>query len=99
MGRPLRTVTDVLRRQGVEIRKQYSTIDVAPAEMARLYRAGESVRRIAEKMGVSKSTVGKLLSSAGVPLRSKRDAARSRNLREAGLQQEIHSENPAQLRA
>jgi len=74
-GRPLRTVTDVLRRHGIEIRKQYRRTEANPAEIARLYRAGESVRKIAEKLGVSKSTVGKYLANAGVPLRSRSEAA------------------------
>lgn len=74
-GRPLRTVTDVLRRHGVEIRRQFRRVDVDCSEIERLYRSGWSIRRIAEKLGVSKSTVSKNLASAGVALRSKSEAA------------------------
>lgn len=81
-GRPLRTVTDVLRRHGVEIRKQFSRVDMDSSEIERLYRAGWSIRKIAEKMGVGKSTVGKHLTSAGVTLRSKSEAARLRRKRD-----------------
>lgn len=83
-GRPLSTVTDVLRRHSIEIRKQYSRIDANPAEIARLYRAGQSVRKIAEKLGMSKSTVSKLLAGAGIPLRSKSEAALLRSQYEEG---------------
>ena len=81
-GRPLRTVTDVLRRHGVEIRKQYRQIDVDPAEMERLYCSGQSIRKIAKELGVSKSTVSKNLANAGVPLRSKSEAAILRSKRD-----------------
>lgn len=74
-GRPLRTVTDVLRRQGVEIRRQFSRVDVDCSEIERLYRSGQSIRKIAEVLGVSKSTVSENLASAGVALRSKSEAA------------------------
>lgn len=74
-GRPLRTVTDVLRRHGVEIRRQFSRVDVDCSEIERLYRSGQSIRKIAEELGVSKSTVSKNLASAGVALRSKSEAA------------------------
>lgn len=65
-GRPLRTVTDVLRRNGVEIRKQFSRVDVDCSEVERLYRSGQSIRKIAEKLGVSKSTASKHLANAPV---------------------------------
>lgn len=74
-GRPLRTVTDVLRRHGVEIRRQFSRVNVDCSEIERLYRSGQSIRKIATQLGVSKSTVGKQLANAGVPLRSKSEAA------------------------
>lgn len=51
-GRPLRTVTDVLRRHGVEIRRQFSRVDVNSSEVERLYRSGQSIRKIAENMSV-----------------------------------------------
>lgn len=74
-GHPLRTVTDVLRRHGVEIRRQFRRVDVDCSEVERLYRSGQSIRKIAEKLGVNKSTVSKHLASAGVALRSKSEAA------------------------
>lgn len=74
-GRPLRTVTDVLRRHGVEVRRQFSRVDVDCSEIERLYRSGWSIRKIAEKLGVGKSTVSKHLANAGIPPRSKSEAA------------------------
>lgn len=51
-GRPLRTVTDVLRRHGVEIRRQFSRVDVDCSEIERLYRSGQTIRKIAEELCV-----------------------------------------------
>lgn len=81
-GRPLRTVTDVLRRHGVEIRRQFSRVDLDCSEVERLYRSGQSIRKIAEELGVSKSTVSKNLASAGVRLRNKSEAAILRSKRD-----------------
>ena len=78
-GRPLRTVTDVLRRNGVEIRRQFSRVDVDRSEIERLYRSGQSIRKIAIQLGVSKSAVGKQLANAGMTLRSKSEAAALRS--------------------
>lgn len=78
-GRPLRTVTDVLRRHGVEVRRQFSRVDMDCSEIERLYLSGQSIRKIAEKLGVGKSTVSKHLATAGVPLRSKSEAAALRS--------------------
>lgn len=75
VGRPLRTVTDVLRRNGVKIRKHTPTSDDTIAKMVSLYESGQSCAEIAKELGVSSSNVGKHLQGAGITMRSKRDAA------------------------
>lgn len=75
IGRPPRTVTDTLRRRGVEIRKNTPVREDAVSRMVALYEAGLSCAQIARELGVSRSNVGKQLQRAGVTLRSKSEAA------------------------
>ena len=76
VGRPPRTVTDTLRRHGIEIRRTVPICEEIVSEMVALYEAGLSCAKIAKELGVSRSNVGKQLQQAGVTLRTKSEAAR-----------------------
>ncbi len=80
--RPLRTVTDVLRRNGIKIRK-YTPIgaDIV-TKMVDLYESGLSCAGVAKALGFSSSAVGKHLQRAGIAMRSKSEAAILRSKRE-----------------
>lgn len=69
VGRPSRTVTDVLRRAGVEIRQRTKLEEIDEEEAARLYGSGLSQREVGRRLGVSEGSVRKLLERAGVQLR------------------------------
>jgi len=69
VGRPSRTVTDVLRRAGVEIRQRTKLEEISEEEAARLYGSGLSQREVGRRLGVSEGSVRKLLERAGVQLR------------------------------
>ncbi len=75
VGRPPRTVTDTLRKQGIEIRRTVPICEEIVSEMVALYGAGLSCAKIAITLGMSRSYVGKQLQQAGVVLRSKSEAA------------------------
>lgn len=75
VGRPPRTVTDTLRKCGIEIRKNSAICGDVISEMVTLYEAGFSCAKIAKALGVSRSNVGKQLQRAGVALRNKSEAA------------------------
>lgn len=82
VDRPLRTVTDALRRNGVAIRKHTPLTDSqAIAETVRLYESGLSCAGIAKVLGLSRSCVGKHLQNTGVTMRSKSEAAILRSKR------------------
>lgn len=84
IGRPPRTVSDTLRKHGVEIRKHVPTGDELVSEMVRLYEEGLSCAKIADALGISRSRVGKHLQRAGIALRSKSEAAVLRSQHELG---------------
>jgi DNA-binding transcriptional ArsR family regulator len=72
-----RTVSTHLRRAGVVIRRR--GLDQAQtAEAARLYEAGWSSGRLAERFGVSADSVLKVLRRAGVTIRSRRGGPSSK---------------------
>lgn len=87
IGRPPRTITDVLRRHGVEVQHRVQQADVDLAEMTRLYSSGMSLAKVAKVLGVGRSTVGKYLGLAGVPLRSKSEAATLHHQQEGNQEQ------------
>lgn len=63
------TITTLLRRQGVTLRKPGLTTDQIAAA-CRLYRSGWSVSRLGAKLGVDGTTVWRALITAGVIMRS-----------------------------
>jgi transposase len=65
------TVTALLRRHGVELRRPGLALDDIPAA-ASLYRQGWSCARLGERFGVDAATVWRALRSAGVAMRSVR---------------------------
>lgn len=75
VGRPARTVTDVLRRNNVAVRRHVSIKDTDMPEMIRLYESGLSCAKIALIMGVSRSNISQRLVYSGVRLRNKSEAA------------------------
>lgn len=79
VGRPPRTVTDTLRKCGVEVRKNSPIARDVISEMVTLYEAGFSCAKIAKALGVSRSNVGKQLQRTGVALRNKSQAATLRD--------------------
>ena len=82
LDRPPRTVTDVLRRHGVEIRKPARINAELLAEMVGQYEAGLSCSQIGKALGINRSTVQKHLVKARVSLRNKSEAAILRNQQE-----------------
>jgi lambda repressor-like predicted transcriptional regulator len=60
----------LLRTEGVEMRKQYITPDAT--EMAiRLYESGLSTRKVSKEVGYAWGTIRKVLLQNGVPLRTR----------------------------
>lgn len=86
LDRPPRTVTDVLRRHGVVIRKPAHINAELLAEMVGQYEAGLSCSQIGKALGINRSTVQKHLVNAKVSLRSKSEAAILRNQQQAEQQ-------------
>ncbi|GAA1318709.1 hypothetical protein GCM10020360_11960 [Nonlabens tegetincola] len=75
LGKPHKTVLDVLNRNGVKIRKAPPITPSQAAEIARLYGTGLSIAKVADNIGVSKSAVEKSLKRSGVMRRSRSEAA------------------------
>lgn len=65
----LSTVTRLVRRRGGEVRTNARVTAAVVAEATRLYSQGESVQRIATKLGVPKSSLLRVMKKAGVQLR------------------------------
>ena len=63
-----RTVSAILERHGVQ--RRYNLLETeAVAEAARLYEAGWSLARLADRFGVTAKTVHNAFIKAGVPRR------------------------------
>ncbi|WP_449279811.1 hypothetical protein [Leucobacter sp. GX0328] len=69
IGRPGRTVLDVLRRHDIKLRRRTKLDEIDSEEVVELYESGLSPIEVGTRLGISSNSVNKILIQAGIETR------------------------------